>query len=282
MVIVLSLGSLVAATFFAAQKAASHRKATAQKRVTGQTATRQRAARGNRNARATAGPTRIADPNRAPQAAVDDALFTNEEFFGSQASVARPYSIALDRVGALLAKYPKDPRLHLHAARLAERLGQNDKAAAEMAQYADLKKRSTDALFRLAGFYHDRARFADEVRTLQELAKSLIVSERGPIYKRAAQVVRSYALKDFTPADFFAELVAADPSNIQPVKDYVQELRLAKQNKEALAVLVSFQSRFPAELGYFLKTRAAILERSGDRRAAEKGQRPAHLDPGLR
>ena len=216
-----------------------------------------------------AGPTRTADPNRAPQAAVDDALFTNEEFFGSQTSVARPYSLALERVTALLTKYSKDARLHLHAARLAERLGQNDTAASEMAEYAAVKKRSPDALRRLAAFYHERARFADEVRTLKELAASLIVSERGLIYRRAAAVVGSHSLKEFAPAEFFAELVAADPSNIQPVKDYVQELRLAKQNREALAVLVSFQPKFPAELAYFLKTRAGILENAGDRRAAE-------------
>ncbi|MFY9607862.1 MAG: hypothetical protein WAU45_04510 [Blastocatellia bacterium] len=270
LIIVFSVGSVAFATLLAARKAASQRRATAQKRVAGQPGARQRAARTHRNAGAAiTGPTRTADPNRAPQPAVDDALFTNEEFFGSQASVARPYSIALDRVGALLAKYPKDARLHLHAARLAERLGQNDRTATEMVAYADLKKRSADALSRLANFYHDRAKFADEVRTLQELAKSLMVSERGRVYKRAAEIVRSHSLKEFKPADFFADLVAADPSSIRPVKDYVQELRLAKQNTEALAVLVAFQSKFPSELAYFLKTRSAILEENGDRRAAE-------------
>lgn len=269
-VVALALASISFATYFAAQKAASQRKASVQRKAARQAGARQRGARANRNARATtAGPTRTADPNRAPQAAVDDALFTNEEFFDSQASVARPYSIALERVGPLLTKYPKDSRLHLHAARLAERLGQNDRAASEMVAYADLKKRSADALLRLANFYHDRARFADEVRTLQELAKSLKVSERGRVYKRAAEIVRSHSLKEFKPADFFADLVAADPSSIQPVKDYVRELRLAKQNSGALAVLVAFQPKFPSELAYFLKTRSAILEDNGDRRAAE-------------
>ncbi|MEK6302882.1 MAG: hypothetical protein AABO41_19400 [Acidobacteriota bacterium] len=277
--IVLAVTSIGLATLLAAQKTASQRKSTAQKKAAGQAGASQRSARANRKTgAAVTGPTRTADPNRAPQASVDDALFTNEEFFGSQASVARPYSIALERVGVLLARYPKDSRLHLHAARLAERLGQNDKAASEMVEYANLKKRSADALRRLANFYHDRTRFADEVRTLQELAKSMMVSERGPIYRRAAAVVRSHSLKEFAPADFFAELVAVDPSNIQPVKDYVQELRLAKQNKEALTVLGSFQAKFPAELAYFLKTRAAIHERAGDRRAAEEAYSSA-FDP---
>src|SRR6185295_4218888 len=111
--------------------------------------------------------------------------------------------------------------------------------SSEMTEYADLRGRSPDALRRLARFYDHRARFSDEVRTLQELAKQLTVSERGPIYKRAAGLVRTRSLKEFKPADFFAELVAADPSNIQPIKDYVEELRLAKRYREALDVLVS-------------------------------------------
>lgn len=270
-VIVLSLASVVGATFFATQKAASQKTgAAAQKSRAAQAASRQRPAAGQRNANAPAAPVRAADPNRAPQAAVDDALYANEEFFSVQASVARPYAVALERVATLLAQYPKDSRLHLHAARLSERLGQYDRAASEMAQYADLKRRSPDALRRLANFYHDRARFADEVRTLQELAKAITVAERAPVYKQAASVVRSHTLKEFKPSDFFAELVAADPSNIEPVKEYVEELRLASQHKDALAILSSFQPKFPSEAGYFLKTRAEIFETAGDRRAAEQ------------
>src|SRR5262249_50527590 len=215
-------------------------------------------------------PIRPADPNRAPQAAVDEALYTNEEFFGTSASVARPFATALGLLETLLTRYPKDPQLRLHAARLAERLGQFDRAGAEMNTYADLKKRSPDSLRRLAGFYSHRARFGDEVRTLEELAKSVAIPERGPIYKRAAAIVRSYNLKEFKPADFFAELIAVDPSNIQPVRDYAQELQLAKRDKDALALLASFQPKFPSELAYFLKTRAQILEDTGERRGAEQ------------
>ncbi|HXI93940.1 MAG TPA: hypothetical protein VNO24_28470, partial [Blastocatellia bacterium] len=256
----LSVGSITLATLVA-QRAARKAKAPV------------RAAQTRRKPRPDAppsGPLRPPDPNRAPQNLVDDALYTNEEFFGAQSSVARPYSVASERVNALLGKYPKDARLHLYASRLDERLGQFDKAAIEIKEYADLRGSTPDALRRLADFYHYRARFSDEVRTLQELSKALTVSERTPIYKRAAELVRTRSLKEFAPADFFAELVAADPSNIQPVKDYVEELRLSKRNRDALSVLVSYQPKFSAELAYFLKTRAQILETTGDRRAAEE------------
>jgi predicted Zn-dependent protease len=268
LVVVLSLASISVATYVAAQKTASQRR-TAQ--ASSQRGARRRPAAGaQRNARGQAGPVRPADPNRAPQNLVDDALYSNEEFFGTQSSVARPYSVAFERVNALLGKYPKDARLHLYASRLGERLAQFDKAAIEINEYANLRGRSPDALRRLADFYHHRARFSDEVRTLQELAKALTVSERTPIYKRAAELVRTRSLKEFAPADFFAELVAADPLNIQPVKDYVEELRLSKRYREAQAVLASYQPKFPAEPAYFLKTRAQILETIGDRRAAEE------------
>ncbi|HJQ22454.1 MAG TPA: tetratricopeptide repeat protein [Blastocatellia bacterium] len=266
-VIVLCVASVTVATLVA-QRAAQRAKTTTPSAAGGQTAKGKTPA--NRNAAVTPTPLRQADPNRAPQAAVDEALYTREEFFGTQASVARPYAVALERVGGLLTQYPKDARLHLHAARLSERLGQFDKAATEMAQYADLRRRSPDALRRLAVFYHNRARFADEVKTLAELARALPVTDRAPIYKQAAGLVRSYSLKEYKPADFFAELVAADPSNIQPVKDYVEELELAEDHKAALDVLTTFQPKFSGQLAYFLKTRAAILEAQGDRRAAEQ------------
>jgi cellulose synthase operon protein C len=266
-VIVLSIASVAVATFVA-QRAAQRAKTSTVPATGGQAATRGRAA--NRNAGAAQVPLRQPDPNRAPQAAVDDALYTSEEFFSTQASVARPYAVALERVDALLSQYPKDTRLHLHAARLSERLSRFDNAANEMAIYADLKRRSPDALRRLAGFYHNRARFADEVKTLAELARTLPVNDRAPVYKQAAGLVRAYSLKEFKPADFFAELVAADPSNLQPVKDYVEELQLTDGHKEALNVLTTLQPKFPGQLAYFLKTRAAILETEGDRRAAEQ------------
>jgi len=264
--ICLAVGSIGLATFVAGQKART-------RKASGQASTRRAASTRNRVRSTAAGlttPVRRPDPNRAPRTVVDEALYTNEEFFGATTSIARPYSDALTRLTPVIEKYPRDPQLRLRAAALAESLSQYDRAAAEMASYADLKKRSADALRRLADFYHYRARFADEVRTLQELATALRVDERGPIYRRAAKIVRAYQLKEFNPANFFSELIAADPSNIQPVKDYVSELLLQRNTQRALAVLNEYQTKFPSDLAYFLKTRSRISLSAGDRKAAEQ------------
>lgn len=264
-ILLIAVASVAVATLVAVQKTKPATKSTQQK-----SAGTQKGAAGAKGAGTAQSPIRAADPNRAPQAQVDDALFTNEDFFGVSASVARPYGAALERISSLESQFPKDARLRLQAARLAERLGQFDKATTEINQYAELKGRSPDALRRLVQFYHNRALHADEVKALRNLAQALPVSERAPIYKQAATLVRTYALKEFKPADFFAELVAADSSSVQPVKDYVEELRYAKQDRDALAILGQYQPKFPNELAYFLKTRAQILEAQNDRRAAEE------------
>ncbi len=270
LIIVLAFASVAAATFIAAQRAKQAAKPAAQKSSTAQSNANRRPPAAQRNANTATAPLRAADPNRAPQARVDETLYTDEEFFGTQASVMRPYNDALTRLTTLIAEYPKDARLRLHSARLSERLGNFEKAASEIVEYANLRGRSLDSLRRLAAFYHNRARYADEVRTLQELARALPASQRAPLYKQAAALVRSRSLREFKPEDFFAELVAADPSNVQPIKDYVEELRLAKKDRDALTTLLTNQPKFPAELPYFLKTRAEILENLGDRRAAEE------------
>src|SRR5262249_604703 len=148
-IILAAVAAIGVAGFVIAQRTASERR----KAAPGQAGPRTPAARTARTQRNSAAlaPIRPADPNRAPQAAVDEALHTNEEFFGASASVARPFATALGLLEALLTQYPKDAQLRLHAARLAERLGQFDRAAAEMNAYADLKKRSPDSLRRLAG-----------------------------------------------------------------------------------------------------------------------------------
>jgi tetratricopeptide (TPR) repeat protein len=246
--IIFSVGCFAAAALLAPQKAGPRQRGSAQKKP------------------ASARPAQAA---RASQAELDEALYMAQDFFGSRAFLERPYSQALDRVSALIARYPGDPRLRLHAARLLERLGREDRAEAEMNKYVELKGRSEDALRRLAAFYQNRARYADQVRALRELAALLPASERAPIYKEAAQIVRLGALKEFKPEDFFAELMSADPTNAQPIKDYVEELILARRYAEALNVLASNQPRFPEELAYFLKARARVLIQMGNRRAAE-------------
>src|SRR5688572_5729502 len=123
-VIMLAAASVGTATYVAVLQTkpkARPSSATAQKGAAQRDSTKKGTTTQGRNATATAAPPiRPADPNLAPQPAVDEALYTSEEFFGVTASVARPYTLAYERIMTLATQYPKDARLKLQAARLAE------------------------------------------------------------------------------------------------------------------------------------------------------------------
>src|SRR5687768_17534252 len=112
-VILISFASVAVATFVVVQKAKPTAKPTAQKTSTtamGQKAATPRGAANRNSAANPNAPIRPADTSRAPQKLVDDALYTNEEFFGASASVARPYAVALERINTLESQFPKDAR----------------------------------------------------------------------------------------------------------------------------------------------------------------------------
>src|SRR6266571_5634842 len=92
-VILLAMTAICTATITAFQKKHLQQTKATSRSARGQVPPRGRGA-ANRRASAQTGPVRLPDPNRAPQNLVDDALYTNEEFFGAQASVARPYAVA--------------------------------------------------------------------------------------------------------------------------------------------------------------------------------------------
>ena len=87
LIILLALAAVAAATWMATQGPTPAAKPATQKTATAQSNTNRRAVAAPRNANTATAPLRAADPNRAPQARVDEALYTNEEFFGAQASV---------------------------------------------------------------------------------------------------------------------------------------------------------------------------------------------------
>ena len=62
-------------------------------------------------------------PVDAKTAAIDQALFTRAEFFGTQALVPFPTAEARSRLAALQATYPNDPQIDLKLAQLDEKLG---------------------------------------------------------------------------------------------------------------------------------------------------------------
>jgi tetratricopeptide (TPR) repeat protein len=209
------------------------------------------------------------DPTRAPQAEVDSALFTVEEFFGATARVPRPFAEAKQAIAQLQAKYPNDSRLLRYGANLDERLGDFPSAVDQMRRYAALRNDTPNALRRLAAFYHGRVMYADEVQVLQKLAPVAFPYEREAIYQQIAELVRRHALEGFDLAAFYKKLLDAAPDDARIPKQYVAQLIERKRYADALRALDELQPKYPDALRDFLKTRAAVYEMQDRRDAAE-------------
>jgi tetratricopeptide (TPR) repeat protein len=223
-------------------------------------------------------PAQVANPNLASPLELDKAIYVSEEFFGTTSRTKRAYSDAHKEIDSLISRYPKDPRLQLTAAWLDERLENFDKAILGMKQYVALSGNSAPSMRRLANFYHNRAMFKAQVETLQQLASTLKVEEREPIYREIISIVRDHEVKGFSIEDAYKELLASDKENVGLVKSYVEELALKKRYKEATEVLNTYQAKYPKELNYFLEKRANIYEMQGDKIKAEAVYRDA-FDP---
>ncbi len=214
-------------------------------------------------------PRPAADPNRATPLELRDALYTNEEFFGAQSLVPRPFAEAKTAIATLQAKYPDDVRLLRYGASLDEKLGNFPSATEQMRKYATVRNNAPNALRRLAAFYHGRAMYADEARTLQQLAPVAYPDEREGIYQQIATLVKNHELTGFDLANFYKSMMATAPDDVRLAKQYVEQLVARNDSAAALRALDELQPKYPGELQYFLKTKASIYETQNKRVEAE-------------
>lgn len=211
---------------------------------------------------------RETDPNRAPQALVDQALFAEQLFFNEKVAIPRPYLEALTAIDSLVGRFPQDPGLRLHGARLNEKLGRFGESAKQMAEYARLKHDNEDALSRLAVFYHHRANYAAEAQTLQRLARVSNAGVRRTLYGRVISLINNHQLREIDENRVYEEMIASDPDSFEAVKGYAQALIASKQYAKALQVLDRYQPQFERELRFFFQERARIFEARNDRAGA--------------
>ncbi len=207
----------------------------------------------------------------APQTELDRAMFVAQPFFDVSARVPRPYAEARPLVAALAEQYPSDPRVELNLGRLDERLGNFDVAATEMEAYAKLSGREPNALRRLGAFYRGRARAADEIRTLEELAAALPPKERAPVYRRAIA-----AYNDGRPGlrvePIYEKLIDADPADGAALSEYVNLLLASHDTERALGAVdhaAAANPNPPREVARrLLLERARIYDSLGQRQQA--------------
>lgn len=208
----------------------------------------------------------------APQTEVDAALYVLQPFFDVKARIPLPYAEAKPRIEALAAKYPNDPKLPQTLARLDVNLGLVDEAVVAMERSTTLAGRKPLALRRLAAFYREQARPADEIKVLTELAEKLPIRERGPVYARAIASANDGRPSGVRVEDFYDRLIDSDPDDGEALREYVSLLLDSKDSERALRALDRV-ARMPGERDramsrLLLAERARIYDRLGDRNSA--------------
>ncbi|MCS7079764.1 MAG: tetratricopeptide repeat protein [Chloracidobacterium sp.] len=209
------------------------------------------------------------DANRATPQELRDALYVTETFLGAPTLVPRPFAEAEAAVAALQAKYPADVRLLRYGARLNEYLGNIPKAVQLMIRYANLQPEGADGLRRLAAFYHGRGLYADEVRTLQRLALlTPSAAERTAVADRIAELVQKRGLTNVDVAGLYRRLIEQRPQDVVFLKHYLERLVADGKLDDALRALDEWQPKYPEEARHFLKLRAEVYDKRGQRDAA--------------
>src|SRR5436190_6978642 len=113
---------------------------------------------------------------------IDSALYTRAEFFGAQALVPYPTAEARDRLAALKAKYPNDPKIDLKLSQLDEKLGRETDATAEMRAFVEDEPDKSKALETSGAFFERRAQFTDEATALERLLQVAPPERRVEIF----------------------------------------------------------------------------------------------------
>src|SRR5215470_13083020 len=190
---------------------------------------------------------------------IEAALFTRAEFFGAQAIIPYPTSEARARLAEVRKLYPQDSEIELKLAELDEKLGDEEQARAEMLRYVELEKNNLAALEKLAGFYHRRARFADEAATRERIIAAAPRNERAPILRELIEMSHRHRLEKYQRPDFFQRLIASDPGSFEVVEEFIDHLIERKDYNEALSAARQHKSSFPDQKNYFLDKEVEVL-----------------------
>ncbi len=200
---------------------------------------------------------------------IESALFTRAEFFGAQAIIPYPTADARARLAEVQKLYPQDSEIELKLAELDEKLGDEERARAEMSRYVELEKGSLPAIEKLAEFYHRRARFADEAAARERMIAAAPRGERAPILRELIEMARLHRLEKYQRPDFFRGLIAADPASFEVVREFIERLIEKKDYNEALIALRQHKSSFPDQKNYFLEKEVDVLLKLKRGREAE-------------
>ena len=198
--------------------------------------------------------------------AIDQAIYTRQEFFGAEAIVPLPTAEA-NRLFRLRQTSPNDSAIIEKLSEIEEKLGNYDAAEQDLKQLVAIDRKYSK---NLSVFYDRRGRYRDEAAQLRLMLSTSEVNERPAIFEDLVNVVRTHDLQEYLRPEFYHEVVSQN-SNVYDVLDrLIEQLTNDEELDEALKYVRLAKNQFSAQKSALLQKEIKLLERMGKEKEAVK------------
>ncbi len=188
--------------------------------------------------------------------AIENALYTKQEFFGAQAIVPLPTKDARENLALLAESQPDDREILEKLAESNEKLSRFDEAEAVLIHLSEIDFSKNETL---ADFYDRRAQFEKEAEVLRKILFSTEAQKRPEMFERLIDLARIHDLQAYLKTDFYAAVAEGNPNLYEIFERLIDKLAEEKNYAEALKFLRQVKAQFPGRSKVLLEKEIEIL-----------------------
>jgi tetratricopeptide (TPR) repeat protein len=200
-----------------------------------------------------------ASASNETETAIESALYTRAEFFGSNALVPFPTAIARKNLAEVAEKFPDNAEITLKLAQLDEKLSDFKTAEDGFLQYVKLSNNDVKSLEQLALFYQQRGQFEQQAKTLEQILNASPTEKKTEVFARLIESAKVHDLEKYQKAEFYQQVVNQNADIFPIIEKFIDKLIEEKNYSQALQILRLAKSQFPLEESYLLKKEVSVL-----------------------
>jgi tetratricopeptide (TPR) repeat protein len=204
------------------------------------------------------------------ETAIENALYTRKEFFGSQAIVPFPTLEARKRLAEVSAKYPNNAEIFRKLAELDEKLGQFDLAEENLQKSIEVEVEKTDSLEYLFSFYDRRAEFEKAAEVLEKILRISPKQNNSSTFYRLISFAQLHEIEKYLTPEFNQQIAEQNPASFSIVENLIDKLETEKSYDEALKILRLYKDQFHEKQDVLLEKETSLLLSMNKPKEAEK------------
>lgn len=207
--------------------------------------------------------------------AVENAIFTKQEFFGAEAIVPLPTAQARENLLKISINQPDDPKILEKLAEFHAKLSDFGEAEKVLVHLAEIDFSQNEAL---ADFYRQRGEYAKQAQILEKTFFSAPAQEKPATLEKLLETAKHHDLQQYLQADFYAEIIDRNPNFYPVFEKLITKLSQEENYPKALEIIRRAKSSFPDKSSILLEKEIDLLMEMNRSEEAEKIYRAA-FDP---